>query len=375
MSLEIIKVQGQNSYLQKSAIVAILVFMTHFCVSAQSDDSYSKSWKNKLLFKGLVLEEKNYHIWCSSPIWGNDKKVHLFVSRIPILSNDKNYKKGFEYWYASSEIAQYTSDKPEGPFTFQRILLKPGDAPIGSWNSGTQHNPTIKFIDGKYVLLFHTNTSTINNWTKKSHVIGMITATNINGPWTNPALVLSPPEATDTTIWSHKIFGGIDNPALLKHPTNGKFYLYYRGSYKAANGRTINTYGVAISKKLEGPYIHYPSRITNNDENRFIEDPYVFVYRKKIYLLMTDNYLNKGLLLSSKDGLFFEFSEGELGFDQMNRYVPDSILKKVPNYHADKFERPQLLLKKGKPTYLYAPAGVNLNNGSGTACYLFKIKN
>jgi hypothetical protein len=341
---------------------------------AQQVDKFKAEWASKLEFKGVVLEEKNYHIWCTSPIWGNDGKVHLFVSRIPILPNDKNVKKGFEYWYSSSEIAQYTADKPEGPFQFRKVLLKPGDAPAGAWNCGTQHNPAIKYIDGKFVLLYHTNTSTVDNWTKKSHVIGMITATDINGPWSEPKMVLAPPAATDTAIWSHKIFGGIDNPTLLKHPKNGKYYLYYRGSYKAPNWRTVNTYGVAIAKKLEGPYVHYPKRVTNNEETRFIEDPYVFAYKKKIYLLMTDNYLNKGLLLSSVDGLFFEFKEGALGFDKMNKYIPDSIIKKAPNYHADKFERPQLLLKNGKPTYLYAPAGVNLNNGNGTACYLFKIK-
>ncbi|MDP4189007.1 MAG: hypothetical protein Q8905_13240, partial [Bacteroidota bacterium] len=153
---------------------------------------------------------------------------HLFVSRIPVLPDDKNPKKGFECWYSSSEIAQYTANKPEGPFRFCKVLLKPRDAPAGTWNCGTQHNPTIKYIDGKYVLFFHTNTSTVDNWTKKIHVIGMITATDINGPWTAPKMVLAPPATTDTAIWSHKIFGGIDNPALLKNPKNGKYYLYYR---------------------------------------------------------------------------------------------------------------------------------------------------
>lgn len=53
----------------------------------------------------------------------------------------------------------------------------------------------------------------------------------------------------------------------------------------------------------------------------------------------------------------------------------NSIQLPVIAQYADKIERPQLLLKKGKPTYLYAPARANLNNGNGTVCYLFKIKN
>lgn len=354
---------------QKAKILLLTWTILFISVSNYSKaDNFKKKWASRLNFIGIVLEENDYHIWCTSPIWGNDGKVHLFVSRIPINHEDENVKKGFQFWYATSEIAHYVGLKPEGPYKFKEVMLSPGQSTPGSWDTGAQHNPSISFVDGKYVLMYHSNTSTISDRARKSHCIGMMTATNINGPWKKLGLILSP--TTDTTVWSYKHIGGVDNPALLKNPVNGKYYLYYRSKY-VENGQEINTYGVAISDKLEGPYKYYPKPVINNP--RYVEDPFVFIRKGKIYMLVTDNFEGTGLLLSSKDGLFFDFNKSALGFDRMSKYIPDSVLKTSPNYHADKFERPQLLLKNGKPTYLFAPAGVNINNGNGTACYLLKV--
>lgn len=88
-------------------------------------------------YLGVVLEDEEYHIWGSSPIWGNDGKVHVFSARIPA-------ETGFYKWWATSQIAHYVSEQTEGPFTFVEVLLEPGQTPTGSWDSGTQHNPTME---------------------------------------------------------------------------------------------------------------------------------------------------------------------------------------------------------------------------------------
>ena len=119
--------------------------------------------------------------------------------------------------------------------------------------------------------------------------------------------------------------------------------------------------------------MHQPKRVINN--TRYIEDPYVFIHQDLFYMLLTDNYRHNGLLLTSKDGLHFEFNEGVLGFDKMDTYISPEIIKSSPNYRGPKFERPQLLLKDGIPTHMYAPAGVNINGGKGTCCYLLEFQN
>ncbi len=321
------------------------------------------NWENRLQYTGVVIEDDNYHIWGSSPIWGDDGKVHIFAARMPVES-------GFKYWYATSQIAHYVADKPEGPFKFVEVLLKPGESASGAWDTGTQHNPTITKIDGLYVLTYHSNTATIEDRARKSHKIGMMTSKSLNGPWKKIGMVLSPPSENDTTIWSHKHSGGIDNPSLVKTKA-GKYYLYYRAKWKGLEGD--NTYGVAIADKLEGPYIHYPKRVINN--TRYVEDPYVFIYKDVFYMLLTDNYRGKGILLTSEDGLHYEFNEGVLGFNKMDAYISPEIVNAAPNYRSPKFERPQLLMKEGIPTHMYAPGGANINGGKGTCCYLFKISN
>src|SRR5882672_6806620 len=53
---------------------------------------------------GPAVDEPDYYVWCTSPILGNDGKVHLFCSRWP-----KKYK--FDGWSTHCEIAHYVGDR------------------------------------------------------------------------------------------------------------------------------------------------------------------------------------------------------------------------------------------------------------------------
>jgi hypothetical protein len=128
---------------------------------------------------------------------------------------------------------------------------------------------------------------------------------------------------------------------------------------------------VAIADKLEGPYVHHPTRVVNNPT--YIEDPYVFVNGGLIYMLVTDAESRGGLLLTSEDGLHFDYGKATHGFGELSDYVsPASIPPPLADMPAGCFERPQVLLKDGVPTHLYAPCGTNMNGGTGTCCYLFE---
>ena len=88
-----------------------------------------ETWPQRLQYKGIILEDKKYNIWGSSPIWGNDGKVHLFSARIPM-------DPGFHLWWATSEIAHYVADTPEGPFEFVEVL-SPTRVSQRTWERGT----------------------------------------------------------------------------------------------------------------------------------------------------------------------------------------------------------------------------------------------
>jgi len=320
-------------------------------------------WADRLRFVGVVIEDDDFHIWGSSPIWGNDGKVHVFAARIPVAT-------GFYKWWATSQIAHYVAEKPEGPFELVEVLLEPGRSPQGQWDSGTQHNPTVTRIGDLYVLSYHSSVSTVERRVRPSQLIGMMTATDINGPWTKLGKVLDPPTHEEVPEVPVGYDGGTDNPALIRHP-DGRFFLYYRIKFPGIEGR--NTYGVAIADRLEGPYRHHPTRVVNNPT--YIEDPYVFVHDSTIYMLVTDVATRGGLLLSSEDGLHFDYHAGVKGFGPMSDYVPpERIPPQAPDMPSDCFERPQLLLTDGTPTHLYAPSGANMNGGRGTCCYLFEMR-
>jgi hypothetical protein len=331
---------------------------------------HMKCLADRLKFKRVIIEDDQYHIWCSSPVWGTDGRVHVLASRIPIELNPETHF-GFDHWYATSEIAHYRADRPEGPYEYVRTLLKPGQFPEGSWNTGAQHNPAVTRVGDQYVLVYHSNTCKPGRLTTESFKIGMMSTRDLNGEWIDHGVILSHPALVETANWITERevpARGVDNPALLAHP-NGNFYLYYRARWLGL--RNNNSYGAAVASSLFGPYKHQIHRLINNP--RYIEDPFVYMDGDIVRLLVTDNHRNKGLLLSSRDPLHVDFDGAAEGFYVLDRYISLDVLTQATNYRHPKLERPQLLMRDGRPTHLFAPGGCNINRGRGTCCYLFEI--
>jgi hypothetical protein len=321
-----------------------------------------EDWYGKLNFRGVIIEEPDYHIWGTSPIWGNDGKVHVFSSRIPVST-------GFDRWWATSQIAHYAADCPEGPFALTEVLLAPGRTSAEEWDCGTQHNPAVTQVDGLYILTYHSNMSTPEHWARSSHSIGMLTAEDINGPWTKRGKILSAPSRDHVPMLPATYNGPTDNPALVKSP-DGRFFLYYRVKFPGLPGK--NTYCLATADEWAGPYTPHPHRVINNPT--YVEDPYVFVLEETFYMVITDNAVAGGLLLKSNDGFSFDYNRGERFFGPLAEYVGPECLEAAAHYRAPQFERPQLLLdERGVPTHMYAPSGSNVNGGPGTCCYLFGV--
>lgn len=340
-------------------ILYTLLMLNVLKVSAQKD---SVNFADKWTFVGKAVEEKGYHIWGTSPIWGDDGKVHLFVAR---------WQQAYKVdpgWRSHSEIAHYVGDKPEGPFTFSDIILQ--GTGKETWDKYGIHNPNIHKVGDNYVLLYIAN----NNFKQPPHPanqhIGMAISKSLFGPWkkvNGDGRILSPP--TNPEYWNFKATNGVVNPALL--PYKGGFFLYY----KSQNAQM----GLAVAENMTGPYVQLPFPVTVN--NRRIEDGYAFLYDDKICLLTTDNdgILKKGggLLWQSDDGI--HFNAYQKGFHAIEEYIADkSILS--PRWHYGnnslmKFERPQVLMQNGKPTYLYAASGCNIYGGESTVSYVLKFNN
>ena len=348
----------------KNNFISLFILLLVLKGFSQNQTSFADQWE----YIGKAVEEPGYSIWGTSPIMGEDRKVHLFVSRWPCeLKVDPG-------WRTHSEIAHYVGDSPEGPFVFSDIAMKgniDGKAPCNPaiHKVYAPHNPAIHKVDSLYALYYIVNDGIEKH--PSNQYICLATSESLFGPWKKTGdngVILKPSKNPD--YWTCNASNGVNNPALLQHPDGG-FFLYFK-SEKARMG-------LAVAEDLEGPYVQLPFPVTANDRN--IEDGYAFMYQGKFCLLTTDNHgmieAGGGILWKSGDGI--HFNDYEKGFHPIGQYTDFDMDKAAVHYGPQnrsyaKFERPQLLLIDGRPGYLYVPSGTNIYGGGCTVSYVLKFK-
>ncbi len=363
----------------KYAVLSLVLLVALFPVETQSAETDPPLLKLQCL--GVAVKRENTHVWCTSPIIGPDGKVHIYAAQWERPENDEfggltedGKRTG---WTVSSEIAHYVGDTPEGPFSFLRIAVPDQD---GDFNA--PHNPTIKQIDGKYVLLF-----IVNSGSPTSQRIIMYVADDLSDDW-RPAKGAEPDgtilrASGDPKIWDHAAQWGNDNPSLIKH--DGQYKVYFKAVIPLPDkvegrgwqrGHTW-TYGVALSDSLEGPYIKEPKRITESYHP--LEDAYVFAYNDIVLMLSRDMNEKRGgggLLWVSEDGMEFDYEKTVLGYHHLDHYIGKDKATKLKLYrHSQKgqLERPQVLYIDGVPSYLYMATGLGFPSPYGTCSYVFRM--
>jgi pectate lyase len=318
-------------------------------------------FSKKLKPLGRIMESEGYYVWCCAPIFGEDGKVHLFYSRWP-------QKYGMGGWIHKCEIAHAVADSPEGPYTYLETVLAPRP---GYFDATTCHNPHIQYIDGTYYL-FYMGNSDGSVYTKR---IGLAKSKSLYGPW----------ERSDTPILEAGSKGTWDdcnttNPAFIMHP-DGEAWLYYKSwneeAYRNETGpiRANRKYGLAIADKVDGIY----KRVKENPivdfsvhgDNKQVEDAYVYMEDGRFKMLMRDmGYFDHsvGLIFESEDGI--HWSEPRIAWFGAEAYLEEPPAPEHLKRYG-RFERPQLLMKDGKPAYLFvAMQGGKYATASG---FVFEI--
>ena len=312
---------------------------------------------------GRILEEKGYYVWCNTPIYDKLGKVHVFYSRWP-------EKYGMGGWIHKSEIAHAVADSAESEFKHVETILSPRK---GYFDATTCHNPHIQYVDGKYCLFYMGNSNGKTN-TKR---VGLATADSLNGPWERPGKPLL--EAGASGDWDDHC---TTNPAFIKHP-NEEYWLYYKSwntkEYEKAAGQKIRgnrKYGLSIAKKVTGPYIKYEHNpvvdFSYLGHNEQLEDAYVWIDDGKFKLIARDmGFFNHeyGIIIESKDGIHWE--EPKIAYYEASHYISQPPAPKHLSRYG-RFERPQILVRNGKPDYLFTTSqGGKYNTASG---FVFKIE-
>jgi hypothetical protein len=316
----------------------------------------------KLVPLGRSLEWDKGYVWCNSPIDGPDGNVHMFYSRWPA-------ERTMSGWLNGCEIAHAVARSPEEPFEYVETILAPRGGQF--WDATTCHNPHVQKVGDTYCLFYMGNSNGKTN-TKR---IGLATSASLNGPWTRPDEPLLLPGESGS--WDDHC---TTNPAFVKK-SDEEYCLYYKSwntkDYETASGpiRGNRKYGVAISSELTGPYIKSKSNpvldFSATGNNNQLEDAFVWREGNKFKMLARDmGFYNheSGLYLESGDGI--KWTEPVIAWHDLKTYVkespPPSYLKRY-----GRLERPQLLIRNGKPAYLFTAAQGG-KYGTSSA-FIFKI--
>src|SRR5690606_11198732 len=306
----------------------------------------------------------DYYIWCSSPIWGDDDKVHLFYSRW-------KKEKGMSGWIRGSEIAHAVAERPDAPFKDLGVVLRPRE---GYWDSTTCHNPLIQKVGNTYYLFYMGN----SNGKTDTKRIGIATSKSLDGPWErldSPTLMPGKEGAWDDHCTT--------NPAFVKG-NDGKYWLFYKSwntaEYQNQSGsvRGNRKYGLAKADHPQGPYLKVSENpvidFSDSPNNAQLEDAFVWKEAGMYYMIARDmGFYNHefGLLLSSPDGL--RWSEPQVSYLDMKSYVQESD----PPAHLKRFgrlERPMLLLDKHKGTPCYLFGATQGGTAETSTTFVFEIE-
>lgn len=359
--------------LQSAGIMALLLFgacnpqsQKTTSVQTESHKEHTKTSKDKhtLDLKGYktssfsealtggkrILDEEGWNVWGCSPIMGEDGKVHIFFSR---------WEGEHKNWLTNSEIAHAVADHPEGPYTVIGTVLKGRGK--GHWDAHTIHNPTVHKIGDKYVMYYiGNNLDDVDKYDghhASTQRVGMAVADDLNGEWKryseDPILDIS----TNAKDWDSYL---TTNPATFVDE-KGKVWLYYKAWDRYNDG--MRKMGVAVADSWKGPYKKYEGNpiVSFSHLKKQVEDAYVFSYNKKRYMVMRDMgviHPHCGLILESEDGL--NWSEPQLGYNFSTAYLEGE--EKI-----ERFERPQVLMIDGKPSYLFLAAMGGQNKKSTAA--------
>ena len=353
----------RRDFLQTSALgIAAVVLGSSFTSLLSSEEKPYFSLKPI----GRQFSLEGYYIWCSSPIWDEDGKVHLFYSRW-------KKEKGMGGWLNGSEICRAEADSPFHTFEHKQVVLTPRGGEF--WDATTCHNPLIKKVNDQYLLFFMGNSNGKTN-TKR---IGLATSKSLEGEWKRPDQPLLLPG--EKGAWDDHC---TTNPAFVKG-NDGKYWLFYKSwntlEYETQKGRIRGNrkYGLAKADSPLGPYKKVSgnpvidfSSLPNNVQ---LEDAFVWKQKGKFHMVARDmGFFNHefGLHLTTKDGL--HWTKPEVAYLSMKSYINEP----APPKHLNKFgrlERPMILLDKDGETPKFLFGATQGGQFETSTTFVFEILN
>ncbi|MDO5424664.1 MAG: glycoside hydrolase family protein [Eubacteriales bacterium] len=270
---------------------------------------------------------EGYWIWCGSVIMGEDGKYHMFASRWP---KSQPMHPG---WLLESEIVRAVSDTPEGPYTFQEVVL--GKRGPAYWDGRMTHNPRIVKSGDSYILYYTGTTHPFADvrpgetvaqddprviTARANKRVGIAVSKSVYGPWErkDAPLLAARPGKFDSFLTS--------NPSPCQMEDGSTHLIYKARAYKEP----------PYEGMLHGPMSLGAARFGGSldcclerwekplfsDARYEIEDPFVFRENGCFYMIAKDMRGNLcgeqygGLWAWSEDGWNWSFAKGEKAYSR-----------------------------------------------------------
>ena len=292
----------------------------------------------------------DYWVWCGSVIQGDDGRYHMFAARWP-----KTYPF-FDGYKVYSEVVRAVSDTPEGPYTFQEVVLPARGAQF--WDGKMTHNPTVHRYGDEFLLFYIGATyadpgpsaqelyDKTTDKPRESYAnirIGLATAPSVTGPWRRrdqPVLEPRPGK------WDGSI---VTNPAPCVLD-DGRILLLYRSN--TPDGLRIGATmadgpDAPFERIADGPVLTFP-------DGGFVEDPFIWQSGDGLELIAKDmngsitGEFHAGVHARSQDGVHWQLANPPKAYSRQISWDDGTTTTQ------GSVERPQLLFHDGQPTHLFA---------------------
>lgn len=124
-------------------IISILILIAGCKSDSKEENLFHNNWD--VSPKEGAFRMDDWIVWGGSVIKAEDDKYYMYASRWP-------KHLSMRAWVTNSEIVVAVSDVPEGPYTFQKVILPTRGAAY--FDGKMTHNPNIHYHDGKYILFY-----------------------------------------------------------------------------------------------------------------------------------------------------------------------------------------------------------------------------
>lgn len=219
----------------------ILLFLLFLTSSLLAEDSLKVSDRLAPISTSNFFEEEGYATWGGHIVKDNGT-YYLIYSRWKTQGGD---------WLKSSEVAIAKSDKVEGPYKHEKVLLK--GYGTGHWNELMAHNPKMKkFGDQWYLYFISSQSKESRSEIRDSQRTGVATSKSILGPFI--------PSESPIVVPAKPVFNITVNPGVTQRP-DGSYLMILKGDIQPKTPEQPmpqRIQGLATSPTPQGPFTIQP---------------------------------------------------------------------------------------------------------------------